>query len=78
MNASYLLLIALAASLVTILLGAFALIMALVRYSKQKGSSDPQAQIGARSKLITGIVSAVMFFVIGTGLTVVVLFYFFK
>jgi hypothetical protein len=78
MNTSYLLLIALAASLVTILLGAFALIMALVRYGKQKGSSDPQAQIVARSKLITGIVSAVMLFVIGAVLTVWVLITFLK
>ncbi len=48
MNPSYLLLIALAASLVTILLGGFSLVMALVRYGKQKGSGDPQAQVVAR------------------------------
>ena len=78
MNASILILIALAASLVTILLGVFALIMALVRFGKQSGSSDPQAKVVARSRLITGIVSAVMLFGIGVVLMVVVLITFFK
>jgi hypothetical protein len=66
------------ASVLVILLGLFALIMALIRFGKQKGSSDPQAQKSATKRLISGILSAIFLCIVGVGLLLVVLYYILK
>jgi hypothetical protein len=67
--------IALAASIITILLGLYALIIAIIRYGKQKDTSDPEAHKLANKRLVSGILSAIFIGIIGFGLLMVVLYY---
>jgi hypothetical protein len=67
--------IALAASIITILLGLFTLIMAIIRHGKQKDAGDPQAHKLANKRLVSGIFSAIFISLIGFGLLMVVLYY---
>ncbi len=66
--------IALITSIVVILLGLFALIMALIRFGKQKSSSDERVQKAAGKRLVSGILSAIFLSIVGVGLLVVVVF----
>jgi len=68
-------LIVLITSILVILLGPFAFIMALVRFVKQKGSNDPQVKKSATIKLISWIIGAIFFCIFGVGLLLVVLYY---
>ena len=62
-------------SIIIVLLGLFALIMALIRYGKQKNTGDLQAQKLANKRLVSGILSAILISIVGFGLLLVVLYY---
>jgi uncharacterized membrane protein YidH (DUF202 family) len=68
-------LIALITSFFVILLGLFALIMAIVRFSKAKQTSDPQMKQTANKRFSSTILSAIVLFIVGIGLMLVVLFF---
>ncbi|MGA9398527.1 MAG: hypothetical protein WBV22_09755, partial [Anaerolineaceae bacterium] len=67
--------IALVVSIVVILLSLFNLIMTLIRFGKGKNSSDLQIQKASTKRLISGIFSTVVLFVVGIALVFVVLYY---
>jgi hypothetical protein len=68
-------LMALITSFVVILLGVFALIMAIVRSAKTRETSDPQSKQIAKKRLTSTIISAIFLFIVGIGLMMVVLYY---
>ena len=67
--------IALAASIITILLGFYTLTMAIIRHGKQKDTSDREAHKLANKRMVSRILSAVFIGIIGFGLLMVVLYY---
>jgi len=61
-----------------ILLSFYALAMALIRFRKQNGSSDPQVQKTATKQLVAGIIASIFLCVTGTGMLLVVLYFIFR
>lgn len=63
-------------SIIIILLGLFALVMALIRFIKAKNTSDPQAKAVETKKSVSTIIAAIFLFFVGFGALLAGLFLF--